>query len=86
MSIEGGAFKCYIHGFETMDVREWNDHCAVAEGHTEEGSTRCVMCDKELKFSNLPYHPFDEQGHKNISLTCPDCQPDMSQVHMEVVS
>lgn len=73
MSIEGGNFICYSHNFETGKVSRWNEHC-ISTGHTEEGSTRCRDCDKEIKFKNLPFHPFDEQGHKNISLSCPDCK------------
>ena len=110
MSIEGGSFKCDLHGdyetqefkkivngkevtedrevfvgFETSSVKEWNEHC-TEEGHTEEGSTKCRDCGKQITFKNLPYHPFDEQGHKNISLQCPNCSDRFAQVEMEIVS
>ena len=81
MSLEGGNFKCYVDGFETNSVKEWNAHCP---GHIfEEGSTRCRTCDKEIKFKNLPFHPFDELGHKNISLECPDCKQNQSDVEVQ---
>jgi len=73
LSIEGGNFQCYIHHFETPNVKEWNEHMTETL-HTEEGSTRCRDCDKVFNFKNLPFKPFDDKGHKNISLSCPDCQ------------
>ena len=82
MSIEGGNFICYVHRFETDKINKWNDHC-VNQGHTEEGSTRCNKCDREIKFKNLPFHPFDNLGHKNISISCPDCQEKQSQVEVQ---
>ncbi len=81
MSIEGGNFICYIHDFETSKISEWNTHC-TSTNHTEEGSTRCIKCDKEIKFSNLPFHPFDAQGHKNIVLKCPACETKFSNVNV----
>ena len=81
MSLEGGDFQCYVHKFKTAKVEDWNQHCTKA-GHVEEGSTRCRECDVEIKFKNLPFHPFDNLGHKNISLSCPKCQKKQSQVEV----
>ena len=71
--IEGGNFQCYIHKFETAVIEEWNNHCVTNDCGREEGSTRCRDCDKEIKFKNLPFKPFDAAGHKNISISCNDC-------------
>ena len=85
MSIEGGPFQCGIHDFETTEVEEWNKHCSEEEGHTEEGETVCRDCNQLIKFKNLPFHPFDDQGHKNISLQCPECSSKQSEAEIEVI-
>jgi hypothetical protein len=85
MSIEGGDFQCYVHDFKTSIVKEWNNHCVSKDCGREEGTTACRDCGKQIKFKNLPFHPFDEQGHKNISLQCPGCSDRFSNVEMEVL-
>lgn len=76
--VEGGAFKCSVHDFETESVAEWNEHCIDNEAHTESGETRCTRCGIKILFEFLPYHPIDlNTGSKNISLRCDDCQSKM---------
>ena len=72
--VEGGPFECFVHNFITPVIAEWNDHCTLNDCGRESGSTRCRDCGKEIKFKNLPFHPFDAAGHKNITLSCPDCK------------
>ena len=76
--VEGGAFKCSAHDFETESVVEWNEHCIDNPAHTESGETACVRCGAKVYFSNLPYHPIDPNtGSKNISLRCEECDSKM---------
>ena len=72
--VEGGAFKCSSHDFETESIKEWNEHCKDNPSHTEMGETLCVSCGDKVYFTDLPYHPIDERtGSKNISLKCEEC-------------
>lgn len=76
--VEGGAFKCSAHDFETESVAEWNEHCIDNEAHTESGETLCTRCGTKILFEGLPYHPIDTNtGSKNISLRCDECQSKM---------
>ena len=73
--VEGGAFKCSRHDFETESIKEWNEHCKDNDAHTESGETLCVSCGEKVLFEDLPYHPIDERtGSKNISLRCEECE------------
>lgn len=68
----GGSFKC-VHGIDTFDVNEWNDHCSdPANGHTLTGATRCIDCDCQVTFEEHPYVPLKASGH-GLELRCPDC-------------
>jgi hypothetical protein len=72
--VEGGAFKCAAHDFETESVKEWNDHCDGDPMHTEQGETLCVSCGDKVYFEDLPYHRINEKtGSKDISLKCEEC-------------
>lgn len=71
--IEGGAFRCYIHNFETESIDKWNKHCTTEEGHTETGNTLCITCGQRIHFTDLPFHPLDVRGSKNIQLRCEEC-------------
>jgi DNA-directed RNA polymerase subunit RPC12/RpoP len=76
--VEGGAFKCSAHEFETESVAEWNEHCVDNPAHTESGETACTRCGVKIYFTQLPYHPIDlNTGSKNISLRCDDCDSKM---------
>jgi DNA-directed RNA polymerase subunit RPC12/RpoP len=76
--VEGGAFKCSAHDFETESVAEWNQHCRDNPIHTESGETLCTSCGTKIFFEKLPYHPIDiNTGSKNISLRCEDCEDKM---------
>ena len=76
--IEGGAtFRCGIHGFETQNIDEWNDHCHNNPDHTEEGFTQCISCGTDIQFSGLPFHKLGPDGSKNIQLRCEDCENKM---------
>lgn len=73
--VEGGAFKCSAHDFETESVAEWNEHCNDNPAHTESGETLCTRCGAKIYFEGLPFHPIDTNtGSKNISLKCDECQ------------
>ena len=73
--VEGGAFKCSAHDFETESVKEWNEHCIGDPMHTEMGETLCSICGDKVIFEGLPYHPINEAtGSKNISLRCDACE------------
>jgi DNA-directed RNA polymerase subunit RPC12/RpoP len=73
--VEGGAFKCSAHDFETESVAEWNEHCKDNPIHNESGETLCTNCKTKILFENLPYHPIDlNTGSKNISLRCNECE------------
>lgn len=84
--IEGAAFNCSIHDFSTHSVQEWNDHCFGNPEHTEMGSTICITCGRPIEFEGLPFHKLANDGSKNISLRCPDCdQKIMGSVKRGVV-
>jgi len=81
MSIEGGAFICYIHEFETMSVKKWDQHMSEEE-HELEVTQQCKKCGQWNK-ETLPTHPerFVERMHSNkpedanvIVLKCPNCE------------
>lgn len=73
--VEGGAFKCSVHEFETESVAEWNEHCIDNPAHTESGETLCTRCGVKILFEGLPYHPIDTNtGSKNVSLRCENCE------------
>ena len=71
--IEGGAFKCSRHNFETESIEAWNDHCDDGD-HFEAGSVQCSKCRTVFQFDGLPFHRLDAGGSKNISLMCEDCE------------
>ena len=75
--IEGGAFICGRHDFETSSITEWNDHMDDGD-HFEDGSTACIKCGELIEFNDLPYQPFDKTGSKNIQLRCPECEEKMT--------
>lgn len=80
--VEGGAFKCDLHKFETEDVKEWNEHClAYPDYHVEATlETPCNTCGKRIYLENYPYQPYDlKTGSKNISLKCDECSGKISQ-------
>jgi hypothetical protein len=68
----GGVLICFRHDYETRSIQEWNKHCDDGD-HFEEGNTLCNVCGERIEFTGLPYHPFDANGSKNISLRCDDC-------------
>lgn len=75
--LEGSGFKCIKDGFETRDVRKWNEHCSRKEGDTthvtESGRRNCISCKEMVEFEDVPYTPFDELGRKPIVILCDDC-------------
>lgn len=81
MSIrEGGDYICYKDGFQTGELDEWNKHCSTIDPDTgtthitEEGTTQCITCGIGIEFKNLPFHPINNIGSKNIQLKCEDCE------------
>lgn len=73
--IEGGNFRCDDKHFETGSIDEWNKHCTEdCDLHTEGGSTACIICKTPLEYSELPFHPLDANGSKNIMLKCEACE------------
>lgn len=70
-STSDNPFVCYIHGYSTFDVNEWNDHCEET-GHTMSGTTVCVDCDVSIPFENVPYKRITPTGY-NLNVTCGSC-------------
>lgn len=71
-AVIGGNFTC-IHGIDTDNVNEWNEHCSdPANGHTEQGTTQCIDCKQGIAFEGIPYHKITPEG-KKIELRCPTC-------------
>ena len=52
--VEGGDFKCFIHGFGTSDINEWDKHC-IETKHTVSGETLCADCGHKVYFENKPF-------------------------------
>lgn len=71
--VEGGAFHCYIHDFETPSIEEWNNHCFGDDQHTEQGTTVCISCGVVIEFTDLPFHKLGPDGSKGIALKCEAC-------------
>jgi len=81
MSIEGGAFICYKHEYETFSVKNWDKHMYEIEHPTLEVTQQCKKCGQWNVERNL-LHPerFQERMHSNkeedanvIVLKCPNC-------------
>lgn len=84
--VEGTAFHCNIHDYETSSIDDWNEHCFGNPEHTEQGTTKCISCGVILDFTDLPFHKLAPDGSKNISLKCEDCESkSMGQVKRSVV-
>jgi len=52
--VEGGDFKCFIHGFGTDKIEEWDKHC-IDTKHTVSGETSCIDCGHKVYFENKPF-------------------------------
>jgi len=76
----GGNFKCPLHGIDTNDVNEWNNHCSDPKNnHTESGTTLCIGCNETLVYDNIPFHKIDKAGSKNIQLRCDECNESINE-------
>lgn len=53
--VEGGDFKCFIHGFTTSDIGVWDKHC-IETKHVISGVTRCPFCNESVEFRGAPYN------------------------------
>jgi len=81
MSLEGGAFICYKHEYETSDVKKWDKHC-FEKGHTVDMVQQCKKCGEWNQVKDYPIpERFVERSHSNkpedkdvILLKCPNCQ------------
>ena len=86
MVIEGGAFVCFIHEFETGSVKKWDKHLSEIY-HALEVRQQCEKCG-QWNSETIP-HPerFVELSHmgkdqlkkeigreKVILLKCPKCE------------
>jgi predicted RNA-binding Zn-ribbon protein involved in translation (DUF1610 family) len=93
MSVEGGAFRCFIHTdkagnpFETSDIEDWNAHCtaAIDPPHEEEADYTCEQCG-EVYHAKLPFHKLGPDGSKGIHFTCNDCGDKQKQVQMTKIT
>ena len=84
--IIGDSLKCALHGIDTLDIHEWNEHCSdPANGHTESGTTRCINCNALIEFEGLPFQPITPSG-KNISLRCNECTEEFVQQSQSVTT
>ena len=89
MSVEGGAFRCFIHTdkdgnpFETTDIEDWNAHCptAIDPPHEEEADYICEHCG-DTYHAKLPFHKLGPDGSKGIHFTCNDCNDKQKGVEM----
>jgi hypothetical protein len=73
VSVTGASLKCDLHGIDTFDLNEWNEHCSdPANGHVENGTVKCISCPNIITFENLPYVPLTVKG-KTIELICDQC-------------
>ena len=80
MSLEGGAFICYRHEFETSSVRTWDRHCHEM-GHTITINQQCRKCGNWNIQNDYPYPArYVERAHSNkpedidfIVLKCEKC-------------
>jgi len=80
LSLEGGRFICYMHEYETYDVKKWDKHC-FEKNHTLSVNQQCKKCGE---WNAVPDYPiperFVERSHSNkeedkdvIVLKCPKC-------------
>ena len=89
MSIEGGAFICGSHEFETDDVKTWDRHCYEFK-HTVDTVQQCKKCGQWNEAKELPYpERFVERSNSNkeedanvIVLKCPKCEQE--NIHEEI--
>lgn len=73
ISVTGAALKCDLHGIETFDLDQWNEHCSdPANGHVENGDVPCIDCGTQLHIENYPYVPITPKG-KQFNLRCDNC-------------
>ena len=79
MSVEGGAFICYQHEFETGNVKKWDEHCHKAK-HTLDVNQQCKDCGEWNTDHEYPYpERYVERSHANnpddkvIVLKCKNC-------------
>jgi len=81
MSIEGGAWVCYYHEFETSNIKKWDQHMYEIDHPTLEVVQQCKKCGQWNTERDL-LHPerFQERMHSNkpedkdvILLKCPKC-------------
>ena len=80
MSLEGGAFICYRHEYETSSVKKWDQHC-YETGHTLDINQQCKMCGDWNRVEDYPCPPkMVERMHSNkdedkdvIVLKCEKC-------------
>ena len=81
MSIEGGAFICYKHEYETFSVKNWDKHMSEIDHPTLEVTQTCKKCGQDNIERYLPHPPrFVERMNSNkpedkdvILLKCPKC-------------
>ena len=79
--IEGGAFICYKHEFETQSVKKWDKHMYEIEHPTLDVNQQCKKCGEwNAEFGLLHPERFVERMHSNkpedenvIVLKCPKC-------------
>jgi hypothetical protein len=89
MSLEGGAFICYRHEFETGNVKTWDRHCFETK-HTINTVQQCKKCGEWNSVEDMPIpERFVERSHSNkpedqdvIVLKCPKCEGD--NIHEEI--
>lgn len=78
-NLEGGAFICYQHEYETSSVKKWDQHCSETY-HELQINQQCKKCG-EWNYGTMP-HPerYVERMHSNkpedrdlIVLKCQFC-------------
>ena len=73
MSIqEGKNFECFIHGYKTMNLNDWNEHC-IKTKHTISGTAPCVDCNKPVQFTDIPFVRIGQIPPLTIQVKCEDC-------------
>jgi hypothetical protein len=80
MSLEGGAFICYRHEFETDSVKKWDKHCYETK-HTCDINQQCRRCGDWNRVEDYPVpermvermHSNKEEDKDVIVLKCKNC-------------
>jgi len=86
--IEGGAFICYKHEYETTSVMKWDKHMSEIPHPTLEVTQKCKKCGQWNTERNLLHparyvermHSIKPEDQNVIVLKCPKCDTTNNEV------